>query len=76
MEGSEVRTNSCISILSPEYISQEASFNVVAVDPGYTGPTNPESAVEILVEIEDINDNPPEFDSSSKDVFHELKLLR
>ena len=69
--GNEVRTDNCISILSSEYISQEARFNITAIDPGYAGPVNPNSTVEVLVAIEDINDNPPQFKNSEKNVFFE-----
>ena len=72
--GNEIWTNSCVSI-TPEYVSQEARFNVTAIDPGYSGPANPNSSVEIVVEIVDINDNPPEFEPSEKDVYIEQNDL-
>ena len=64
----EISANACISILSSKYANRKANFNVTAIDPSYTGETDGRSTVEVIVNIEDINDNPPEFERTSATV--------
>ena len=65
----EVFAVSCINLLSSSYTSGVANFSITAVDPGYVGDPDENSQVGVSVTIFDINDNPPEFQATSKVVF-------